>query len=422
MVRNLQRPALPQPQRRIMHIDMDAFFVAVEQRDNPELIGKPVAVGGSGPRGVVSSASYEAREFGIHSGMPGARARELCPELIFVGTSSEKYGTASRQVRQVLGNYSPDVDFTSVDEGYVDLTGTERLFGRAIDIASEIRTEVQRLTRCSASIGIAGTRLCAKVASKFVKPAGIIEIASGAEQQFLQPLPIALLPGAGGVLGKRLEQFGIKQIGQLHGVGEGFLRKTFGAAGTDLYLKSLGGRIPWRLSSAANAPRKSVGAERTFAEDTTDFAFLERVLFRLSERVCRTLRDEGLVARRVTIKVRLSDFRTFTRSHTLMTATDADLEVFNEGRQLLHQFKLPRIAVRLIGVSLSTLSPECQWGLFSRTAKLWKLYEGIDKVRDTYGEQALVSGFVFDDSTTQRYSGKFTNPFLGPKYTEGDES
>lgn len=401
---------------RVMHIDMDAFFVAIERRDDPTLLGKPVAVGGSGPRGVVSSASYEARLHGVHSGMPGARARQLCPGLIFVSTDPGKYGEASRQVREILQQFSPNVDFTSVDEGYVDLTGTERLFGPPLRTATEIRQRVLETTRCSASIGISGTRLCSKVASKFAKPAGIIEISPGEEATFLAPLPIKLLPGAGGVTGKRLEQFGVTRIGQLRTVGEQFLRKSFGAAGLDLYFKSLGGKTGYRAPSH-DAPRKSAGHERTFSEDTTDFAFLERVLFRLCERCCRTLRDEGVVTRRVTLKLRLSDFRTFTRARTLTSSTDADLEVFAVARVLLRQFKLPRVAVRLIGVSLSNLSKDCQWGLFSRSARLWRLYQGIDSVRDTYGQDAVVSGFVFDDSTTERYRGKFTNPFLGPKYT-----
>jgi DNA polymerase-4 len=405
--------------RRILHIDMDAFFVAIERRDDPSLLGKPVVVGGSGPRGVVSSASYEARAYGVHSGLSSAKAKQLCPELIFVSTNGEKYGIASRQVREILGEYSPDVDFTSVDEGYVDITGTGRLFGKPLSIASEIRQRVEEETHCSASIGIAGTRLCAKVASKFAKPAGIIEITPNKESDFLRPLPLKLLPGAGGVTGKRLEQFGVTEIGQLHDVGEQFLKRSFGAAGTDLFMKSAGGGISYGLAQSGEGQRKSVGHERTFSEDTIDFAFLERVLFRLSERSCRTLRDEGLVARCTTLKIRLSDFRTFTRSYTTITATDADLEVFAIARRLLRQFKLPRIAIRLIGVSLSNLSKECQWGLFNRTAKLWKLYQGLDNLRDSYGQDAVVSGLVFDDSTTERFRGKFTNPFLGPRYEKG---
>jgi DNA polymerase-4 len=402
--------------KRIAHIDMDAFFVSIERRDNPGLIGRPVVVGGDGSRGVVCSASYEARVYGIHSGMPSARARQLCPEVIFVRTSSDKYSEASRQVRDVIGQYSPDVDFTSVDEGYFDLTGTQRLFGRPLDVVEQVRREVLERTGCSSSLGISRSRLCSKVASNFAKPGGIIEVTPEREREFLEPLPLKLLPGAGGKLGERLAGFGVTRIGQLITVGEQFLKQSFGMAGTDLYLKANGG-IAAPRKTYRDLPRKSVGHERTFGEDTTDFAFLERVLFRLAERCCRTLRDEGMVSRCVTLKVRLADFRTFTRSHTLLSATDCDIEVFREVRGLLREFNLPRVAVRLVGVSLSSLSAECQWGLFSSAARLWRLYQGIDRIRDVYGFDSVVSGMVIGDESTARYQGKMMNPFHGPRFT-----
>lgn len=404
---------------RIAHIDMDAFFVAIERRDNPALRGVPVVVGGTGGRGVVCSCSYETRAFGVHSGMPSARARQLCPQAVFVPTRHGVYGEASDAVRTVLERYSPDVDFTSVDEGYLDLTGTFRLLGRPLAVAERIRAEVLEATGCSASLGIAGTRLCAKVASKFAKPAGIVEVTPGREAEFLAPLPVDILPGAGGKIGERLVLFGVTRIGQLREVGEQFLRRSFGAAGADFYLKACGG-------STANCngfahrdhdlPRKSVSHERTFNEDSTDFAFLERVLFRLCERVCRTLRDEGLVARTVTLKIRLADFRTFTRSHTMLSASDCDAEIFREVRSMLPEFDLPRVAVRLVGIHLSNLSAECQWGLFSDASRFWRLYRGIDRIRDAHGFDAVVSGLVLGDETTARYQRQSMNPFLGPKY------
>jgi DNA polymerase-4 len=229
-------------------------------------------------------------------------------------------------------------------------------------------------------------------------------------------LPLKLLPGAGGKLGDRLAGFGVTRIGQLITVGEQFLKQSFGMAGTDLYLKANGGvAAPRKIYR--DLPRKSVGHERTFGEDTTDFAFLERVLFRLTERCCRTLRDEGMVSRCVTLKVRLADFRTFTRSRTLLSATDCDMEIFREVRVLLREFNLPRVAVRLVGVSLSALSAECQWGLFSSAARLWRLYQGIDRIRDAYGFDSVVSGLVMGDESTARYQGKMTNPFHGPRFT-----
>jgi len=405
-------------EKRIAHIDMDAFFVAVERRERPELRDVPVVVGGTGGRGVVCSASYEVRSFGVHSGMPTSRARRLCPHAIFVKPSSGKYGEASRLAREALRNYSPDVDFTSVDEGYVDLTGTGRLLGQPMEVARRMRNDVLRVTGCSASIGVAGTRLCAKVASKFAKPAGIIEVAPGAEAAFLAPLPLRLIPGAGGKLGERLAEFGVTRIGQLVEVGERFLREAFGAAGSDLYTKALGGKSRSRLTqSQADLPRKSVSHERTFAEDTTDRGFLERVLFRLSERCCRTLRDEGLVGRCVTLKLRLADFRTFTRNRSLLSSTDSDVEVFAAARELLRGFELPRVAVRLVGVSVSALSGECQWGLFSSAARLWRLYCSIDSVRDRYGDEAVMAGLVFGDESTARYAGRGSrNVFLGGNY------
>jgi DNA polymerase-4 len=391
---------------RVAHIDMDAFFVAIERLERPELAGVPVVVGGLSGRGVVCSASYEARAFGVHSGMPMARARQLCPQAAFLSTSSGKYSEASQRVQEVLNGYSPDVEFTSVDEGYIDLTGTRRLLGAPLDVVRLIQEEVLAATGCTASLGVAGTRLCAKVASKFAKPAGVVEVAPGAEAAFLAPLPLRLLPGAGGSLGERLAEFGITTIGQLARVGERFMERTFGAAGSALYLCALGGRAGFRPSSFGHRddiPRKSVSHERTFLEDTTDFDFLERVLFRLSERCCRTLRDERLVGRTVTLKLRMADFRTFTRSRTLLSSTDSDSEVFEAARAMLREFDLPRVAVRLVGVSISALSEECQWGLFSNAAKLFRLYRGIDFVRDRYGEEAVVAGLVLGDAATARY-------------------
>lgn len=399
--------------KRIAHIDMDSFFVSIERRDNPELCNRPVVVGGTKGRGVVSSASYEARVFGVHSGMPIGRARQLCPDLLAVAPSSGKYSEASRQVKAILQNYSPDVDFTSIDEGYFDLTGTQRLFGPPLATAEIVCAEVRQVTGCDASVGISGNRLCSKIASKFAKPAGVIEVAPGQEKLFLAPLPLSLMPGAGGKTGKRMEQFGVKRIGQLVTVGEQVLRSTFGLAGQDMYLNAMGGKTAPR-KSYRDLPRKSVGHERTFGQDVTDFAFLERVIFRLGERVCRTLRDEKMVCRCVTLKVRLADFRTFTRSRTMLSATDSDYEIFRECRELLREFKLPRISVRLVGVSLSRLSVECQWGLFSNAAKQWQLYRGIDKIRDTYGFEAVVNGFVFGDESSSRYQGKTFNSFQAP--------
>lgn len=405
-------------EKRIAHIDMDAFFVAIERRDRPELRGIPVAVGGTGGRGVVCSASYEARRFGVRSGMPTARARQLCPQAVFVRPSSGKYSEASRRAREALQSYSPDVEFTSVDEGYIDVTGTERLLGPPLRLAQKMRADVLEATGCSASIGVAGTRLCAKVASKFAKPAGVIEVAPDAEADFLAPLPLKMLPGAGGKLGERLAEFGVTEIGRLVEVGERFLIEAFGAAGSDLYLKALGGRDSRRMRPrAVELPRKSVSHERTFGEDTTDRAFLERVLFRLSERCCRTLRDEALVGRTVTLKLRLADFRTFTRNRTLLSSTDSDIEVFEAARALLRGFELPRVAVRLVGVSISALSRECQWGLFSSAARLWRLYCSIDRLRDRYGDEAVVAGLVFGDESTARYAGRGSrNVFLGGNY------
>lgn len=402
-------------EKRIAHIDMDAFFVAIERRDQPELCGVPLIVGGTGGRGVVCSSSYEARRFGVRSGMPTARARQLCPDLVCVRPHGDKYREASRQIREVLGRYSPEVDFTSVDEGYVDLTGTQRLWGAPLRTAQRIRAEVLEATGCSASLGVAGTHLCAKVASKFAKPAGVVEIAPGRDAAFLAPLPLPLLPGAGGELGRRLAEFGVTRIGQLVDVGEEFLIRSFGVAGSDLYLKALGGFSRRRLPTYEEAPRKSVSHERTFEADTTDFGFLERVLFRLCERCCRTLRDEGLVGRTVTTKLRMADFRTFTRSYTLLSATDSDIEVFEAAREMLRAFDLPRVAARLVGVSISMLSRECQWGLFSRASRLWRLYRSVDTVRDAYGEDAVVAGLVLNDQATARYcQGRAReSPFLG---------
>ena len=371
---------------RIAHIDMDAFFVAIERLERPDLEGVPVVVGGLSGRGVVCSASYEARSFGVHSGMPMSRARLLCPQAAFIGTTSGKYSAASARVREVLADFSPDVDFTSVDEGYIDLTGTQRLLGEPLAVARRMQEAVLAATGCHGSIGVAGTRLCAKVASKFSKPAGVIEVAPGAEEAFLAPLPLGLLPGAGGSLGERLAEFGITTIGQLARVGERFLERTFGAAGAGLYQRAVGGRRGFRPSSFGHrpgAPRKSVSHERTFREDTTDRDFLERVIFRLSERCCRTLRDEGLVGRCVTLKLRLADWRAGLYERERYTAFGPGDVLFYRHDTWHRGTPMNPGALRLVQ-NLTYRRAECEWISTLHVGWAWQAYR-----RDKYLERLI---------------------------------
>jgi DNA polymerase-4 len=304
--------------RKIVHVDMDAFYAAIEQLDHPELRGRPVIVGGDpAGRGVVSTASYEARKFGVHSAMPAAQARRLCPQAVFLRPRFARYQEVSQQIRAILYSYTPLVEPISLDEAFLDLTGTERLLGPAEEVAREIKRRVREETGLTCSVGVGPNKFLAKLASSLAKPDGFLVVREGEELAFLEDLPIERLWGVGEATAKRLRGLGITTVGQLRGLALEELLDKFGSLGRSLYELARGiDRSPVIPEREA----RSLGAERTFPEDLTDPEEMERVLFSLSEEVGRRLREERLKARTVQLKVRFADFTTITRALTLPQA------------------------------------------------------------------------------------------------------
>jgi len=381
--------------RTYFHLDMDAFFVSVEELFDPSLKGKPVVVGGKATeRGVVSAASYTARKFGVHSAMPLRTAYKLCPQAVFVPGHRERYSEYSHKVFEVLQRFSPRVEMASIDEAYLDLTGTERLHGPPLRAAHNLHQSVQNTTGLNCSIGIAASRLVAKVASDQAKPNGVLWIVPGAEAAFLAPLDVRKIPGVGKVTEKQLHASGIRNVGDLARLDQEYLEERFGKWGLALAGKSrgadAGGWFDGEVGEG-NDP-KSVSHEFTFSVDTADATELDTMLVRLSEMVARRLRDHRLYARTLQIKLRYSDFSTFTRSRTLDHATHIDAELARASRELFHS-NWNRRAIRLLGVYAQQLeSSEGQTSLLEerRTEGWRKTLEAVDHIREKYGDDGIV--------------------------------
>jgi len=367
---------------------MDAFYASVEQRDRPELRGRPVIVGADPKgRGVVSAASYEARVFGVRSAMPIGKAARLCPDGVFLPVDMDKYAGASRQIMAILGDFSPLVEPVSVDEAFVDLTGTASLFGPAPEAVREIKRRIRAETGLTASAGLAANKFIAKVASDLKKPDGLVIVEAGREAEFLAPLPIERLWGVGKATAKDLAALGIATIGQLQRLSRATLVARLGDHGAGLHDLAFGRDDrpvePW-------TPPKSMGAETTFERDTTDRARLDTTLRGQAERVARELRAERLAAARVTLKLRFADFRTLTRSHTSDPTQDG-LELYRRVAILLARETLVQ-PVRLIGVSASALTAEQtgQLGLLGDDAvRRERLSRAVDRITDRFGLDAI---------------------------------
>jgi DNA polymerase-4 len=343
-----------QTQRRIIHIDMDAFYASVEQRDNPELRGKPLAVGGSpDSRGVVAAASYEARKFGVRSAMPMARALRLCPELAIVRPDFTKYKAASDRVMEILHSATPLVEPLSLDEAYLDVT--ENRWGEplAMNVARRIKSEIFETLRLTASAGVAPNKFLAKIASGWEKPDGLTVIAPERVESFLQKLPVEALWGVGPVTAKKLHAIGVSQLIEVRAVDRELLEQTVGSLADWLVRLSHG--IDERPVEPERE-RKSISSETTFARDLTDLAEIERALDALAAEVAEALERKGLLARTVTIKVRYADFTTVTRSHTAQGATRSLKSLSVRARALLERTEAARRPVRLLGVGAHGLS------------------------------------------------------------------
>lgn len=401
--------------RTYFHVDMDAFFVSVEELFDPSLKGKPVVVGGRpDERGVCSAASYAARKFGVHSAMPLRTAYRLCPQAIFIDGHPERYREYSHKAYEVLQCFSPQVSMASIDEAYLDMTGTEKLLGPPLKAAHSLHQEMKRSTQLNCSIGIASSRMVAKVCSDQAKPNGVLMIIPGMETRFLAPLPVGKIPGIGKVTEKSLHDLGIRRVGDLAKLDDDFLEERFGKWGLAMAGKARGedaGGWYDEEVGASDQP-KSISHEHTFGVDTADQTQLETTLARLSEMVGRRLRENGLHARTVQLKLRYSDFSTFTRAHTLASATQIDTEIFTEIRNLFRRNWKRGSAIRLLGVHTSGFDEsEGQLGLLDRERheKWSKALNAADKLRDRFGESAvsLASGMrgTFKEKTHENPAG-----------------
>ena len=378
----------------IVHVDMDAFFVGVEELLNPALRGKPVAVGGDPTgRGVVASASYEARRFGVRSAMPSYHARKLCPNLIFVSAHYDAYAEYSDRIARILERYSPHVEWVSIDEAYINLYGCERLYGSAAAAAEKIRNAIQNEVHLNASVGVARNRLMAKVASDFAKPNGFLFILPGYEESFLRSLQIRSLPGIGEKMESQLQDMGISTIGELANVPADLMEAVFGINGVALSRRARG--IDSEMMGIVDTGSKSISRELTLEEDTVNEEYLSAMLHLLIERACNELRKTRRKARTITLKLRYTDLKRVSRSITLDSATNLDETVYRAALNLLSQNWQRRVRIRLVGIHLSHFEPETgQYELFPdpRQIKARELHEQVDSVRERFGFESVHAG------------------------------
>ena len=375
-------------ERTILHVDLDAFFAAVEQRDRPELRGKPVIVGGGGPhdRGVVSAASYEARTFGVHSAMPLREAGRLCPDGVFLPVDGAKYQSVSREVMAILRRFSPLVEPISIDEAFIDVTGSRALFGTGEAIGAAIKAAVREEVRLTASVGVATTKLVAKIASDLRKPDGLVVVPPGEDAVFLAPLPIARLWGVGEQTAAALRDYSVTTIGDLAALPPELLTRRFGKHGGALVDRARG-VDPDPVADSADA--KSIGHEHTFDVDTSDRDTIERTLLAMADGVAGRLRASGVKAGTVTVKIRDSSFRTITRQRTLADPTDLTEPIWRTALELARP-EVRGIRVRLLGVTASHLGTPDQLALFGADdERRRQATEAADEVRRRYGERAV---------------------------------
>jgi DNA polymerase-4 len=374
---------------------MDAFCVSVVELYDPSLKGKAVVVGGQRhERGVVSAASYEARKFGVHSALPLRTAAKLCPHAIFVDGHPERYRECSEKVYKVLTAFSPQVEMASIDEAYLDMTGTARLHGPPLKAAHKLHRRMKEETQLNCSIGIGASRLIAKVSSAQAKPNGVLWIVPGEEPKFLAPLDVRAIPGVGEVMEKRLHELGIRKVGDLARLGETELEERFGKWGLALAGKARGEDAGGWFDTevAADTEAKSISHEHTYNKDTANVDQLGSTLMRLSEMVGRRLREAKLHARTIQLKLRYKDFTTITRAHTLPAPTQLDGEIFEQVSTLFRSNWKPGREVRLLGVQASSFEAQAEQInlLESGRQKRWKDALAVaDRLRDKFGESSV---------------------------------
>jgi DNA polymerase-4 len=377
--------------RAILHCDMDAFFASVEVRDDPTLRGKPVIVG-AGPheRGVVAAASYEARRFGVHSAMPSRTAYKLCPLGVFIHPRMERYAEVSSQMMAILRSFTPLVQPLSIDEAFLDVTGSTARFGDPVAIARRIRAEIEAQTGLTASIGVAPNKFLAKLASDLHKPDGLTVITEADKVQILKPLPVSKIWGVGKVTEKRLQQLGIRTIGDIQRMAVDQLRQRVGNLAEHLHHLAMGeDDRPVETDGEA----QSISAEHTFAVDTGDIDEIKKRLLAQCEEVGTRLRAEGVAARTVQLKLRYADFTTLTRQRTLDRPTADEMTLYAVACQLLAAEQIEGKRIRLIGVGGANLAPPATQGeLFGADEKRTRLAKAVDELRGRLGPDAVRRG------------------------------
>lgn len=376
----------------ILHVDMDAFYAGVELRERPELRGTPVIIGAPGARGVVLSATYEARRFGVHSAMPMTCTRRLCPHAVIIPPSRGKYAEVSRRVMEIFQTFTPEVEPIASDEAFLDVGGARKRLGPPAAIARMIREQVVREQGVTCSVGVAGSKFVAKLASRHCKPDGLFVVPADRVVDFLHPLPVAALWGVGEHTERSLARLGIKTVGDLAGVPVDTLRRELGqAAGTHL------AALAWGRDErpvTPHVPDKSIGAEETFATDIADPVEIRRELLRLSERVAARLRQGGSVGRTVSVKLRRADFTTLSRSRSLREPTDVAKILYDVACALYTDSGLENVQLRLVGVRVENLSPadgaSRQLGLGERETGWREAEQAMDRAARRFGHNAVL--------------------------------
>jgi DNA polymerase-4 len=396
----------PATEPSILHVDLDAFYASVEQLADPSLRGRPVIVGGLGPRGVVAAASYEARRYGVNSAMPMARARRACPDGVFIAPRFDAYGDASHAVMAILRDVTPLVEPIALDEAFLDVMRARRLHGTGPEIAAALRRRISAETGLVASVGAATTKFVAKLASELAKPDGMLVVDPGTELAFLHPLEVSRLWGVGPATGRRLARLGVRTIGDLAALPEEALVHALGDAhGRHLHA------LAWNRDDRAVEPEravKSVGHEETFPTDVTDRETLVREVRRMAERVGQRLRDAGRVGRTVQLKLRYADFRTITRSRTLPEPTDLAAEIASVARELLDAVALGD-GIRLLGVTVQQIDDgagaqgrlplDGDGDAGGRDPRRRAVEESMDAVRRRFGDDAVGPAALMEPAT-----------------------
>lgn len=385
--------------RWIMHVDMDAFYASVEQRDNPALQGLPVIVGGLSDRGVVATASYEARRFGVHSAMSMRQARVLCPNGVFLPVRMAHYRRISHQIRLIFSRYSPYIEPLALDEAFLDISGMERHYADIVDMGRAVKADIYKTTGLVASAGIAPNKFLAKLASDLKKPDGLMWIPYGQEAEILAPLPVSRLWGVGRVAAQALQEAGYHTIGDIAAAGPEALRPYVGNQAARIHALSLGKDN--RPLDVVRRPQ-SVGNEHTYLQDLTSEAEIDEQFRLLANQVSWRLRQHGLMGRTITIKVRFASFRTITRSMTLSTGTCLEERLYFSAR-MLYDKRGTSEPVRLLGLTVSQLQPyQMEGDLFSNDEETQtKVAEAIDHLQKRFGRKALMKGFMWELSRSE---------------------